>query len=287
MPVIRLDADQTAIVFDDGRRAPADRLSLLYRNGRLTAKLFKGRGGALLEAHEGRFYLYGNDLDDEFMNRFFRLSHFQGGRLDFYVIGDTDTFDGLIVISDTTVYDYVLLNNLFAFMNTVPALVTFSLPSYASKGIRIDQAYANLHYQNGVMKIDGIKVDSKEMDFAGMGSIDYNDNRLSIELSVKTQAGKNIRKLPVVGYILVGDGNSALTTVKIDGPIDNPNVTSTIAKDIVVAPFNLIKRAFNFPLHYLELFEKKFKNTSPSPRKKKKRSPHQITSGIPLEPGKE
>jgi hypothetical protein len=254
MPVY-IDANDTAIVFADGRKAKADRITIQYEKDHIISQLYKGNGGAMLEVKGEKFYLYGNRLDDDFMEHFFKFSKFKKGHLDFYAIGEVDDFKGLIRISDTTVYDYVLLNNLFAFINTVPALVTFSLPSYESKGIKVHSAYAELAYREGNLTISGIDVDSKELDFSGQGIIDYNADRIQMELTVKTQAAENIRKIPLVGYILVGDDQSVLTTVNITGPIDDPKVENTIARDIIVTPFNLLKRAFDFPVHYLKKLE--------------------------------
>lgn len=273
---IMIDANDTAIVLSDGRSAKADAIKVQYLNDEIYAQLYKANGGAMLEVKNDGFYLYGNDLDDDFMEHFFNLSRFKGGTLDFYIVGNRDDFNGLVKIDDTTIYDYVLLNNLFAFINTVPALVTFSLPSYASKGIKIASAYAELRYHEGNLTVSGLKVDSKEMDFAGQGLIDYNSGNMKMQLSVKTQAGDNIRKIPLVGYILVGDDQSVLTTVDVTGAIDDPKISSTIAKDIIVAPFNILKRALDFPIHYLEKIE-----TADNPSPKKKRNPHQITSGTP------
>ena len=270
-----IDANHTAIAFTDGRKAKADKIAVQYENDTLHAQLIKGKGGAMLDVKGQNFYLFGKDLDDDFMEHFFKFSKFKGGNLDFYVIGDTHDFKGLVKIDDTTVYDYVLLNNLFAFINTVPALVTFSLPSYATKGINISSAYAELQYHEGNLTVSGIKVDSKEMGFSGHGLIDYNADKMKMELTVQTSAGENIRKIPLVGYILVGD-KSVFTTVNITGPIENPNVSSTIAKDIIVTPFNVLKRAFNFPVHYLEQL-----NDTPSEKTEKREEKKQITSGTP------
>jgi hypothetical protein len=263
---IMMDANNTSIVFTDGRRAKADRMALQYENDVIHAQLFKGRGGAMLEVKNNRFYLYGKDLDDDFMEHFFKLSKFRGGTLDFYAVGSSDNFKGLVKITDTTIYDYVLLNNLFAFMNTVPALVTFSLPSYESKGIKIQNAYAELRYHDSKLNISGINIQSKEMGFTGQGLINYDTDRMNMQMTVKTTAVDNIRKIPLVGYIIAGD-KAAFTTVNITGPIENPKISSTIAKDIIVAPFNILKRTFNFPIHYLEQFEKASqtpKGTSPA-----------------------
>ena len=250
-----IDANDTAVIFADGRMAKADRIVIQYEKDHIISQLYKGSGGAMLEVKGKKFHLYGDRLDDDFMEHFFKFSKFKKGHLDFYAIGEANDFKGLIRISDTTVYDYVLLNNLFAFINTVPALVTFSLPSYESEGIKVHSAYAEFAYLDGNLTITGINVDSKELDFSGQGVLDYNTDRIKMELTVKTQAAENIRKIPLVGYILVGDDQSVLTTVNISGSIEDPKVENTIAKDIIVTPFNLLKRAFDFPMHYLKKLE--------------------------------
>ncbi len=285
---IRLEAEHTAIVFKDGRKAIADRISVRYENEKIHAELVEGKGGAILEVHRGEFYLFGNNLDDRFMENFFQLSKFKGGSLNFYAAGKPEDFKGLVRIDGTTIRQYVLLNNLFAFINTVPALVTFSLPSYETEGIKIKTAYADLRFRDGNLTVSGLKVDTRELDFTGQGRIDYNRDRIDLTLNVKTQAGENVRKIPVVGYILVGDDKSVMTTFKIEGPIENPKITNTIVRDIIVAPFNILKRTLNFPLHYLEMLEKASPSEKTSaPKRRKKHNPHRITSGVRLDAGKE
>jgi len=273
---VAIDANNTAITFAGGRLAKADRITIDYERDHITGHLYKAKGGAKLEVKGDKFYLFGYKLDDDFMSHFFNLSTFKGGTLDFYIIGEKDDFKGLIKINDTTVRDYVLFNNLFAFINTVPALVTFSLPSYATDGIKVNSAYAELAFHEGKMTISGIKVDSKELDFAGQGVLNYNTDRIDLKLTVKTRAAENIRKIPLVGYILAGDDQSVLTTLKITGPLKDPKVENTIAKDIIITPFNILKRTLDFPVYYLKKLDSGDSNTS---GRENGTSP--ITSGIP------
>ncbi|WP_345969041.1 AsmA-like C-terminal domain-containing protein [Sulfurimonas sp. HSL1-6] len=273
---VSIDANDTAILFPGKRQAKADRITIDYSPNRILGQLYKGGGGAKLDVKGETFYLFGYRLDDDFMNHFFNLSKVKGGTLDFYMIGEKDDFKGLAKINDTTVYDYVLFNNLFAFINTVPALVTFSLPSYETKGIKVQSAYTELAYHKGVLTASNIKIDSKELDFAGQGTIDYNKDRIKMQLTVKTRAAENIRKIPLVGYILVGDDKSVLTTLNINGPLNDPKVENTIAKDIIVSPFNILKRTLDFPLHYLKKLDSGADDDAD-----KGKEPQEVTSGVP------
>lgn len=278
-PAFTLDANATFIQLDGGRKALADRLRLHYNHNAMDAKLFHGKGGILFQAVGSKFYVYGRDLNDRFMENLMHLSHFKGGSLSFFIDGNASMFHGLVRIDKTRIYDYVVFNNLFAFFNTVPSLVTFRLPSYASEGIPIRSAYATLDYHDEVMNVTGINVDSDELDFSGEGLLNYRQNRIDMNLSIKTQLGENLRKIPVVGYILVGTDNSVLTTVQIRGSMNDPKISSALARDIIVTPFHIIKRTFDFPLHYLNKLEEGAPQSAPKPKPKK--SAHEITSGVP------
>ena len=89
------------------------------------------------------------------------------------------------------------------------------------------------------------------MDIFGDGTLDYNTNMIDMELSVKTQAGSNFGKIPIVGYILVGDDKTAMTSFTLSGNIDDPEIKNKMAKDIVVAPFNILKRTLQLPFLFL------------------------------------
>ena len=54
---------------------------------------------------------------------FFSLSKFKGGNLNFSMNGNITDYDGLFYITDTIIVDYKMLNNILAFVNTVPSLV--------------------------------------------------------------------------------------------------------------------------------------------------------------------
>ncbi|MCF6330599.1 MAG: AsmA-like C-terminal domain-containing protein, partial [Sulfurimonas sp.] len=73
---------------------------------------------------------------------------------------------------------------------------------------------------------------------------------------LKTDLGSAASKIPIVGYILFGD-DTISTTLKVIGKLDNPKVKSMIAKDIIVAPINIIKRTLSLPFNLLKHEEEK------------------------------
>jgi hypothetical protein len=208
-------------------------------------------GSAWLKVDGKIFELHGKGFGEKFISNIFKSSYFKNGSLSFSASGSFDKFDGVAKIKDTTIRNYILLNNLLAFINTIPALATFTVPRYSKSGFKVNEAYTGFSYKDSILHINGIKVDGVEMDIFGDGQIDYGSNTINMDLSVKTQAGRNVGKIPLVGYILVGDDNTAMTTFKLSGDLDNPKITNKVAKDIAVAPFNILIRTLKLPFKIL------------------------------------
>ncbi|MDD3476596.1 MAG: AsmA-like C-terminal domain-containing protein, partial [Sulfurimonas sp.] len=56
-----------------------------------------------------------------------------------------------------------------------------------------------------------------------------------------------LSKIPLLGHIILGD-KSVSTTLTLTGALDDPDVNTQLAKDIAVAPYNIIKRTLMYPL---------------------------------------
>ncbi len=246
-----IEATNTYLALGSERRALADKLSLKYEGSSLLAQMTHKGGSARLKIDNEIFELHGKGFGEKFISNLFKSSYFKGGSLSFSASGSFDRFDGVAKIKNTTIRNYVLLNNLLAFINTIPALATFTVPRYSKSGFKVNELYTGFSYKNKILYIEGIKVDGVEMDIFGDGQIDYNSNTIDMDLSVKTQAGRNVGKIPLVGYILVGDDNTAMTSFKLSGDLDNPNVKNKMAKDIAVAPFNILIRTLHLPFKIL------------------------------------
>ncbi len=247
-----LDANNSFIYFSDNRKALADKLTIKAEGDNLLAVLIHKKSGAIFEMHNNKFYLYGKNFNDTFMNYFLSLSKYKGGSFSFTLRGTFDNFKGIARIENSQISDYVLFNNLLAFVNTIPSLASFALPSYAKDGIKINQAYASFEYKNDIMYFNAIDFDSGEVNIYGKGKADYLNDKINIKLNLKTHLGKNVSKLPVVGFILVGDDGTAATTFDITGKLTDPNVETALAKDIIIAPFNIVKRAIIYPFHLIQ-----------------------------------
>jgi hypothetical protein len=180
------------------------------------------------------------------MKNLFSMSDFKGGEFDFSIKGNIDRFSGVALIKDTTIREFRLLNNVLAFVNTIPSLVTFSLPSYNTKGLDAKNTYMMFDYKEKVYNISNFYLESDELNIFGHGDVSLEKNNINMELNLKTDLGSAASKIPIVGHIIF-DKDSISTTLKIDGKLDDPNIKSMIAKEIIVAPLNIIKRTLMLP----------------------------------------
>lgn len=245
---IIFDANNCYLYISENRHAISDTIHLQYFNNITTAQLKHKKGYAGFKLKNHNFYLYGNNFNDEFMDKLFALSDFKGGNLSFSMAGAINDYNGLIHIKDTTIIEYKTLNNILAFVNTIPSLITFSLPGYSNNGLEVKSTYINFHSKDDIFNISDIALDSKEMDIVGKGSASFVNNSIDIDLTLKTDLGSSVSKIPIVGYILLGE-DSISTSMKISGKLNDPDVKSLIVQDIAVAPLNIIKRTLLLPFH--------------------------------------
>lgn len=252
---ISFNAQNSFLYISKNRHVLADDITLNYQNKNLDANLSYKDGHANFQLIDDNIKLTGENFNDKFMENLFALSKFHKGKLYFFLKGTLEKYHGSMFIYKTTVKKYKLLNNILAFVNTVPSLVTFSLPGYNKHGLGVDYAYMNFQAYKNDYNISDIYLESKEVNILGRGYVNILKNKIDLTLNLKTDLASTVSKIPVVGYILF-DKDSMSTSLKVEGKLSNPKVKSLIASEIIVAPLNIIKRTLLLPF---QIFEEKKK----------------------------
>lgn len=261
---IQLTARNSQIYISPKSRVLADIINLEYHNGKLLGNLDHGSGKVIMHMEDGTFTVEGNDLNDEFMGALIPNSKFHGGKMSLAAAGRSESATAIINIKETVLNKLVIINNLMAFLDTVPALATFSLPEYSSKGLRINSALVGLEFKNNVMNFESIEVISPEVHAKGKGKIDLAKKQIEMDIQLKTQASKNLGKLPVAGYILAGKDDDESITVKLTGNLDAPEVDYSLLKEIVTYPVEILRRSFKLPFNFAEKIGQQFEKTGAS-----------------------
>jgi len=246
---------------DSNRKVLADTINIQIKNDNIFAQLVHKNGAVLFEGNDRNFSVHAQGLNDDFMNNLFKFSNFSGGDLSFAMEGSIDNLTGIINIKDTIIEDYTVLNNTLAFFNTIPSLVTFSIPNYSKNGLQAQEIYASFHKDGDIIDIKEAKILSKELIITATGKTNLKKEDIELLMQVKTDIGSSAKNIPILGYIIFGK-DSISTTVRVHGPLKDPIVESSVGKSIIVAPYNILKRALKMPFQAFGLFEDEEDNIS-------------------------
>lgn len=99
--------------------------------------------------------------------------------------------------------------------------------------------------------MDSYTLNSPELKIAGFARVNMINDSIAGTLTLKSDLGSALGKVPMVGYILLGDDGSISTTVNLKGKLSDPIVETAIAKEIVTAPFNILKRTITYPFLWM------------------------------------
>jgi len=196
------------------------------------------------------------NIDDAMLHPLINFDALKGGRYRLHLRGDMHKqVEGKIIIEGGTLERFQGYNNIVAFLNAIPALVALSNPGFNDKGYTIKEGDIEYTIINqNLIKLKSIRIVGGSSTIVGAGEIDLTTNLVSIDLAVQTarEIGKVVGSIPIVGYILVGDGKSVATGVTIRGSLNNPQVQSHAIKDMVSLPLGMIERLLKSPARLME-----------------------------------
>jgi len=236
------------------RKILADTINIQIKNDDIFAHLVHHDGAVMFEGNDRNFSVHAKGLNDEFMNNLFKFSTFKGGKLSFVMQGSLKELTGVINIEDSVIEDYTVLNNTLAFFNTIPSLVTFSVPGYSKDGLNVKHMYGSFHKHGDIIDLKEAKIISDELIITAKGETNFKEDTIELLMQVKTDIGSSAKDIPIIGYIIFGD-DSISTTVRVHGSLHDPIVESSVGKSVVVAPYNILKRALKMPFQVFGLFE--------------------------------
>lgn len=212
-----------------------------------SAVLEKGR--LLFEASDGRIYFIGNSLDANLAEKFIRFTDLSEGQVNINFEGDADGYNGYLEFSNVVVREYLVMNNIIAFLNSVPALATFSEQGFDQEGYRVKDGIVLFDLQDKLLIIRQLRADGITVNCEARGWIDFDARTLKLDLELITlkDYSKIIDMLPWAGYAILGEDGSLSTSLKIDGSLDDPTITTYLAQDIIMTPVNIIWRTIEWP----------------------------------------
>jgi len=196
-----------------------------------------------------------NNLDEVFFKSFFHQDKLEDGLYNLKLKGNIDTklYNGKLEIQNVTVKNLKVLNNLVSFLDTIPAIVTLKKPGFSGKGYEVTDGYIDFRAFKDVVYIKKLVLNGDSIDIIGDGVIYLDKEFLDIRLEVSTvkNLSKIIKNIPIVGYIVLGDGRIA-TRVTIKGNFKNPTIETNLIRDTINAPINILQRTLSLPVKFFE-----------------------------------
>jgi hypothetical protein len=254
IPSIHLYAKNSKFYYGD-RILPSDNYSLYLKEPYLTFNLDHGITHIELNKVSDQVTLKANNIDKEFVKSFFKFN-MQKGSINLLATGSThdNEFYGMLTLKDTTLKGYSLVNNIIAFVNTVPSLITLNNPGFDKEGVTIKNGVIEYYITPEKLFIKSIRLIGSNTDIFGFGEIDLANKTINLTLTLSTVKGLSnlLSKIPLVGYVLLGEDQSIGTIIKVEGDLNDPIVSSSFGSDAILYPFSLIKRAIEWPLKLFE-----------------------------------
>ena len=215
------------------------------------------RGTITVETKNDRYIVKAVNLGEPFIASLSNFHGISGGDYNLYIKGIKEDFRGLLQFRKLKVKNMDLVNNILAFINTVPALLTFSRPGFNHNGLRILAGYIDFEKIGDRIYFRDIQIKGESIDFSGKGYIDIANNKISMQIDISAikYIDKFIENIPIANYLILGDDGSITTRIVIRGNLDDPKISSQIHKDIFYTPLELTKRVFNLPTKMLEVLK--------------------------------
>ncbi len=198
----------------------------------------------------------GENLSAKFAKQFLPFIDLKGGVFNVSLRGTFDDYEGYLEFRNVVIDDneYVLLNNIMAFLDTIPALATFSSPGFNRHGYKVKKGLVLLRYHNRVLNILDFRADGTSINSRSHGIINLQNKTINMDMTLHTLKSFSniINKIPWAGYALLGENGTLNTTLKIQGNLEHPDITTNLSEEAVMAPINIIKRAIAWPFKLLQ-----------------------------------
>jgi hypothetical protein len=162
---------------------------------------------------------------------------------------------GEIIVEGGIMKGFKAYNNTLALINTLPALAMLHKPGYSEEGFTIKSGLIEYRILKGeTIFFDSIYIEGESATIVGKGKINLKTNTINISFNIQIarELGKVLGRIPIVGYILVGEDQSTTIGFTLTGRLDKPTVYTTAAKDILSYPIQLIKRTIQAPHRLME-----------------------------------
>lgn len=195
----------------------------------------------------GTLSVEANNFNADFVNNVFEKDIMSGGTFGVFGIYRDNRFVGDISAFDTSVKEMATLQNILTFIDAIPSLIVFKLPGFSASGYEVDEAHARLGIDSNYVAIERVDIKGSSVDISGNGVVDLKTHDLNVRLELSTikSLSSILNKIPIIGFLLLGEDGKITTDLTITGTIESPQTEISLLEDTAKAPINILKRVFS------------------------------------------
>ena len=223
---------------------PSDVASVSIRDGVIRADVTYGNGVANVDMAYSRAKLRLSNFSAAFLNRVWGRDIFQGGLFNFKGIYDEGALKGEITMQNTIYKDLAIVQNVLALIDTIPALLTFRKPGLGVEGYEVKNGRVDFVINDQFLVLENIDLVGSSIDVEGGGLVNLKNQELDIVLKASTlkTLASIIDKIPLVDYVILGSDGKFTTGIVMKGTLEKPKSEVSVAKDILLSPFEMVGR---------------------------------------------
>jgi len=243
-----IDTNSSLIIPSNHFTYKLDGSNMTFNNQMFAQKMF-------IEQTEKTLYLSSENLTAEYMNSLLSKKIFENGSFKLSIDGvNSKLLDGTLTVQNTTIKGMSFYNNLMAFIQTIPSLVTFKNPGFNDNGYKVTYAHLDFNRDGDIITINELKMDGESADITGIGTINLATDELDItlQISVFKNLSSIVNAIPLVNYIFLGEDGKIYTEVNIRGKLKNLEIATNIIQDTALSPLGIIKRTIETPFRIFQ-----------------------------------
>ena len=244
--IVSIDAQNTTGFFKD-IILPFDEVNAKIRDGRIVADATYKNGIANIDIIRGNVLFKAGNFSSEFLNKVIKSNIVEGGLFGINGIYRQDVFNGEVTMQNTTFKGFAIIQNVISLIDTIPSLIMFRNPNLGAQGYEVSKGKILISLNTQYVGLESINLVGKTMDVKGDGVIELESGEVDIGLSISTLKSLSgiLNKIPIAGYLILGEEGKVTTHVGIKGTISNPKTQVSLAEDLLKTPLKIIERVFS------------------------------------------
>ncbi|MDT8443197.1 MAG: AsmA-like C-terminal domain-containing protein [Desulfuromonadales bacterium] len=159
-----------------------------------------------------------------------------------------------IQVHDGVLHQFPVLSKIFSLLN-VSQIFALQLPDMDAEGMPFDVLSANFQLEDGILRTEDLKIQSKAMNQSYVGQLNLIEKELDLAVAVQPlgTVDKIVSRIPVAGWLLTGEDKALLTAhFSVTGKPGDVSVAAMPLDTLTEPTIGLLRRTLGLPFKLAE-----------------------------------